>query len=77
MKNWWCSNVKILKHGNMKQRKFVCKYCGCEFVAGVREYNTYTNNGVVVYCYADCPECDTETIDSELWEEQNDSKTSC
>lgn len=29
--------MKILKHGNVEQRKFVCKKCGCEFVAGTSD----------------------------------------
>ena len=67
----------IIKEGSSKPLKFICKYCGCEFVANVKEYNTYTNNGVVSYCYTYCPNCDTEIVDSEPLEEQNDSKTSC
>lgn len=64
--------MNILKQGDPKPLKFICKYCGCEFVAEVREYNTYTNNGVVSYCYTYCPNCDTEIVDSEPWEEQNE-----
>lgn len=44
--------MKILKHGDLKERKFVCAYCGCEFVANCAEYG-YTKD-VIVVC---CPEC--------------------
>lgn len=60
----------VLKQGSKKPLKFVCKYCGCEFVAEVGEYNTYTNNGSVSYCYAYCPNCVTEVVDSEPWEDK-------
>lgn len=69
--------MKILKHGNLKPRKFICKDCGCEFVANISEYGWYTNSVTALWYYADCPECEARTMDSEPWEEQNDSKTSC
>lgn len=64
--------MKILNHGNLKPRKFTCRYCGCEFVANAKEYNVFES-----WIYMYCPDCDTKTFDSELWEEQNESKTSC
>lgn len=66
--------MKILKHGNLKPRKFICQDCGCEFVANISEYSTYTGTA---WCYSYCPECDARTFDSEVWEEQDESKTSC
>ncbi len=64
--------MKILKHGNLKPRKFTCGYCGCEFVANAKEYDVFES-----LISMRCPDCDTKTFDSEPWEEQNDSKTSC
>lgn len=69
--------MKILKHGNLKPRKFICKDCGCEFVANISEYSSYPNSATGFWLYSDCPECEARTFDSEPWEEQNDSKTSC
>ena len=56
--------MKILKHGNLRPRKFTCRYCGCEFVANIKEYTMFDN-----WIYMNCPECDTKTFDSEPWEE--------
>lgn len=61
--------MKILKHGDLKPRKFICKDCGCEFVANISEYSLY--HGTAWY-YSDCPECEARTMDSEPWEEQNE-----
>ena len=47
--------MQIIKHGNLKPRHFVCKYCGCEFVADMREYKTAANGDNF---FVDCPECD-------------------
>ena len=56
--------MKIIKHGDLKPRKFICRYCGCEFVANAREYNT-SEHWIFMYC----PDCDTQVFDSEPWEE--------
>ena len=66
--------MKILKHGDLKPRKFICKDCGCEFVADAREYGSYGSNRVIICWYADCPECDARTTVSEPWEEQDDTE---
>ena len=63
--------MRILKHGENKLRKFICKHCGCEFVADMREYWRRDYCGVVYY-ECDCPEC-TYTVEySEPWEELNE-----
>jgi hypothetical protein len=64
--------MKILKHGNLKSRKFVCWHCDCEFVADTTEYRTTMSNNVVLWCHADCPECGVETTYSEPWEDKNE-----
>lgn len=64
--------MKILKHGNLKQRKFTCAICGCEFVVDMREYQTVAANGIALWHLADCPECGNETSINEIWEEQNE-----
>lgn len=64
--------MRILKHGNLKPRKFVCWNCDCEFVADVSEYRTTTSNGVTLWHNAYCPECDSETIKSEAWEDKDE-----
>lgn len=69
--------MKILKHGDLKPRKFICADCGCEFVANISEYGSYANRVKPLWWYSDCPECEARTFDSEPWEEQNDSKTNC
>lgn len=67
--------MKILKHGGLKSRKFICWYCGCEFVADVSEYTTKMVCGEPIWHSAHCPECDMETTNSESWEEQNEINT--
>ena len=49
--------MKILKHGDLKPRKFTCSKCGCEFVADMTEYNeaTYTDSWVEFEIC--CPMC--------------------
>jgi hypothetical protein len=64
--------MKIIKHGNLKPRKFVCWHCDCEFVAKVNEYSTTTCNGVALCHYADCPECGSEACNSEPWDDKDD-----
>lgn len=52
--------MKILKHGKVERRKFVCHDCGCEFVAKRKE--TINQN------YRDfifCPTCERRLI----WED--------
>lgn len=61
--------MKILKHGNLSLRKFICKNCGCEFVADNTEYWQAECNGKVLWWIAECPECDNRTTDSEPWRE--------
>lgn len=64
--------MKILKHGNLKPRKFVCDQCGCEFVANAKEYSQYTHDGVTLWTYSDCPECDARIHFSVPWEGENE-----
>ena len=61
--------MKILKHGDLKPRKFTCHECDCEFVANIKEYKIIDR-----WIYTYCPECDSKTFDSEPWEEQNDTE---
>ena len=51
--------MEILKHGDLKERRFTCKTCGCEFVANMKEYRSsilYT----LTYFTVKCPYCDKE-----------------
>ena len=48
--------MKILKHGDLKPRRFTCKNCGCEFVADMSEYEVAYCDHEKCYC-VDCPEC--------------------
>lgn len=66
--------MKILKHGNLNPRKFVCDQCGCEFVVNLKEYGRYTANGITLWVYADCPECDTRISYSTPWEGEYDAE---
>ena len=68
--------MKILKHGNLRPRKFTCWHCDCEFVADVSEYRTTIVNGSALWHSAFCPECDAETTDSEPWEDENEQEVS-
>jgi hypothetical protein len=45
--------MKILKHGKLKERKFTCKICGCEFIADISEYHIHLQDGYSVQC----PDC--------------------
>lgn len=48
--------MKILKHGEKKTVKFVCKNCGCEFIAQTKEFDVQKFNSSTAYsCH--CPEC--------------------
>lgn len=61
--------MRILKHGDLKPRKFVCRFCGCEFVAEIGEYKI-TNPAENYFWYSVyCPECDSYIDNSEHWEE--------
>lgn len=64
--------MKILKHGNLNPRKFVCHICGCEFVADGNEYDTVSQFNQIVYHIVQCPYCRCDTTDSELWEEEDE-----
>ena len=47
--------MHIIKHGNLSPRYFICKSCGCEFIADKSEYKTAASgDNFFVYC----PECD-------------------
>lgn len=52
--------MKILKHGDLKLRKFTCDDCGCEFVADKTEYEIYEfqapKNLITTYMVI-CPDC--------------------
>ena len=54
--------MKILKHGDLKPRKFTCKTCDCEFVANRDEYGSYSINRPdtlenIEVCRVYCPDC--------------------
>lgn len=66
--------MKILKHGNLKPMKFICWHCDCEFVADVSEYRTTMSNGIVLWHISYCPECNAETTDSEVWDDENEQE---
>lgn len=67
--------MKILKHGNLSKRLFVCDECGCEFVASRGEYDKFFGeNGFVFFCYCPecfcyCPECKGLVSDSGLYDD--------
>lgn len=46
--------MHIIKHGNLEPRYFVCRYCGCEFVADKSEYKVAASGDNF---FVDCPEC--------------------
>lgn len=48
--------MKILKHGDLKPRKFICTSCDCEFVADKMEYHL-TGHIEETYTIC-CPECE-------------------
>ena len=50
---------KILKHGNVQPRKFICSRCGCVFIADLTEYDVSLaiTHGNCKYS-AWCPDCD-------------------
>ena len=68
--------MKILKHGDMKPRKFTCTNCYCEFVADQSEYGTYRysqGTSPIRYLVA-CPDCnydlDVAHYDAPLYEDE-------
>ena len=46
--------MKILKHGNLMPRYFICKRCGCKFVANIGEYTAAVSGDNFFVC---CPDC--------------------
>lgn len=52
--------MKILKHGKVEQRKFVCPKCECEFVANAGERQLSTGY------YVRCPCCQDRVL---WWDE--------
>ena len=61
----------ILKHGNLKKRKFLCQVCGCEFVANQNECYQITARRQILWYEATCPDCNADTNTSEPWEEND------
>ena len=60
--------MRILKHGDLGKigaHKFVCQFCGCEFLACPDEYYAVNNNG---YAHIRCPGC-TEWLAQPLTDE--------
>lgn len=49
--------MRILKHGDLKPRKFICPNCGCVFVADRTEYQKNSGGGVIK-CGTTCPDCE-------------------
>lgn len=48
--------MEILKHGDMKPRRFKCNNCNCEFVADMSEYEEVYHNCDKYYA-VHCPDC--------------------
>lgn len=49
--------MKILKHGDLKPRKFICSVCGCEFVANRNEYGIDKTYAILPRYIVTCPCC--------------------
>lgn len=49
--------MKIIKHGDLKLRYFICNNCGCEFIADRSEYQTAASGDNF---FVSCPECYTQ-----------------
>ena len=64
--------MKILKHGSLDKRKFVCDVCGCEFVAETGEYTITKASGITLWYSIYCPYCDSYVDKSEPYEEKDD-----
>ena len=68
--------MKILKHGDLKPRKFTCANCHCEFVADQSEYGTckYSQGYSPIRFIVTCPDChydlDVAHYDAPLHEEE-------
>lgn len=62
----------ILKHGYLKPRKFTCGICGCEFIAEATDYTAITSNNKILWYTTTCPDCYSDTVNSEPWEGNND-----
>ena len=62
---------KILKHGYLKKRKFICGICGCEFIAEATDYAAISANNCILWYTTTCPDCDSDTTNSEPWEEED------
>lgn len=63
--------MKILKHGNMMPRFFVCKFCRCEFVADRNEYGVAASGDNF---FVKCPDCGGNfDMHAPLYEENNDT----
>ena len=60
--------MEIIKHGNLRSRRFTCPRCSCEFIADVSEYGLTEYVGKILWYQACCPECGMDTTDSEIWE---------
>ena len=45
--------IQVLKDGDLQLRKFKCKFCGCEFIADMIEYDFVTLD----YFHINCPQC--------------------
>lgn len=56
-------DVKIIKHGykhaykNLGPKLFVCKNCGCVYMADSDTYEIYDNGKHDIKILCDCPEC--------------------
>lgn len=62
--------MKILKHGNMAQRIFTCKYCCCQFVADRSEYTAAASGDNF---FVTCPECKSRfDMHAPLYKEESD-----
>lgn len=45
--------MKIIKNGDLQERRFICKICGCEFIANYNEYKyrfDFGNDFINVSC---------------------------
>ena len=71
--------MKILKHGDMKPRKFRCTNCHCEFVADQSEYGTcrYAYGSSPIKYLVTCPDCNYDMevahYDAPLYYEEEDA----
>ena len=65
--------MRILKHGDLRPRKFECDVCGCEFVAETDEYTTTKASGITLCYYIYCPECNSYVDKSEPLEEKDEN----